>query len=61
MDKEVKKTIRRFLWLDDFLASSGSVWSVFDEIEDELEEMFGSSRKPAEVLQDFLKLKKDKE
>ncbi|MDF2521879.1 MAG: hypothetical protein K0R84_2507 [Clostridia bacterium] len=61
MDKEVKKTIRRFLWLDDFFTSTGSIWSAFDEIEDELEEMFGSSRKPAEIFQDFLKLKKDKE
>lgn len=55
MDKELKKAIKRFLLLDSLFSSSSSVGSIFDEIEDELEEMFGGSQNKNAGLMDWFK------
>lgn len=55
MDRELKKALKRLLWLDDILGSTDSAGSVFDDIEDELEEMFGRSGDKSVRLIDWLK------
>lgn len=59
MDKEVRKAIKRLLWLDSLFESSNSLWGVLDEIEDELEDIFGSSKNKTFRLDEWLRLEED--
>lgn len=57
MDKELKKLIKDFLWLDTMLVSRDSLWSILDEIEGELEEIFDKGKKSDISLDALLKIK----
>ncbi len=58
MDKELKRSIKKLLWLDTVLVSKDSLWSILDEIEDELEDIFDKDKKNDTSLENFLKIKK---
>ncbi len=58
MDKELKKSIKKLLWLDTVLVSKDSLWSILDEIEDELEDIFDKDKKNDTSLENFFKIKK---
>jgi hypothetical protein len=45
MDKELKKDIKKLLLVDSILTSSSSISKILDEVEDELEELFGKTQK----------------
>ena len=57
MDKELKKGIKKLLFLDSLLSSTGSLSEILDEVEDELEEIFGGSQKKINSIEDFYKIK----
>jgi len=58
MDKELKKSIKKLLWLDTMLVSKDSLWSILDEIEDELEDIFDKDKKNDTSIENFFKIKK---
>lgn len=57
MDKELKKSIKKLLWLDTMFMSRDSLWSILDEIEDELEDIFKQGENNDKSLENFFKLK----
>lgn len=57
MDKELKKSIKKLLWLDTMFMSRDSLWSILDEIEDELEDIFRQGENNDKSLENFFKLK----
>ncbi|MGB7605974.1 MAG: hypothetical protein WBL93_10915 [Lutisporaceae bacterium] len=57
MDKELKKSIKKLLWLDTMFISKDSLWNILDEIEDELEDIFKQGEKNDTSLENFFKLK----
>ena len=57
MDKELKKGIKKLLLADSLLISSSFISKLFDEIEDELEEIIGKSHKKDFKIEELLKIK----
>ncbi|OGO79034.1 MAG: hypothetical protein A2Y23_14420 [Clostridiales bacterium GWB2_37_7] len=57
MDKELKKGIKKLLFLDTLLTSSDSLSRILDDVEDELEEFLGKPRKNDFNIIDLLKIK----
>jgi ERCC4-type nuclease len=57
MDKELKKDIKKLLFLDTLLSSTGSVSRILDEVEEELEEIFGRPEKNTFRIEDIFKIK----
>ncbi|HYE12612.1 MAG TPA: hypothetical protein VEF53_20805 [Patescibacteria group bacterium] len=57
MDKEIKKDIKKLLLLDSLLTSTYSISRIFDEVEAELEELMGKSKKSRFQIDDLLKYK----
>jgi hypothetical protein len=57
MDKELKKDIKKLLFLDTVLSSTGSVSRILDEVEEELEGIFGRPEKNTFKIEDIFKIK----
>jgi hypothetical protein len=57
MDRELKRGIKKVLLLDTLLHSKNSLFSIFNEVEYELEEMFGGSKKSFFNLKEFMNKK----
>ncbi len=57
MDKELRSGIKRVLLLDSLFSSKNSLARVFNEVEYELEEMFGGSKQSFFNLEEFLNKK----
>ncbi|MDF2593010.1 MAG: hypothetical protein K0S75_2476 [Clostridia bacterium] len=57
MDKEIKKDIKKLLILDSLLTSTYSISRIFDEVEAELEELMGKTKKSRFQIDDLLKYK----
>jgi hypothetical protein len=55
MDKEIKKDIKKLLLLDSLLTSTYSVSRILDEVEAELEELIGKSKKGDFRVEDLFK------
>lgn len=60
MDNELKKDIKRLLLLDTLLTSTVSVSGILDEVEDELEEIFGRPEKNIFRIEELFKIKNPK-
>lgn len=57
MDRELKNGIKRVLLLDTLFNSKNSLSGIFNEVEYELEEIFGGSKKSFLNLEEFLNKK----
>jgi len=57
MDKELKKGIKKLLLVDSLLTSSSSVSRILDEVEDELEELFGKSHGKNFKIEELFKIR----
>jgi hypothetical protein len=57
MDNELKKDIKRILLADSLITSSSSISRILDEIEDELEDIFGSGQDKGFRIEDLFKIK----
>ncbi|MDF2593373.1 MAG: hypothetical protein K0S75_2839 [Clostridia bacterium] len=57
MDKEIKKDIKKLLILDSLLTSTYSISRILDEVEAELEELMGKSKKSRFQIDDLFKHK----
>jgi hypothetical protein len=57
MDNEIKKDIKKLLLLDSLRTSTGSLSRILDDVEDELEELFGKSIKGSFNIEDLFKNK----
>lgn len=60
MDKEIKKTIKKLLWFDWLFESSCSLNKILDDVEDELEDMFGKEHRHDDCLDRFFDFDRDK-
>ncbi|MDF2591036.1 MAG: hypothetical protein K0S75_502 [Clostridia bacterium] len=57
MDKELKSDIKKLLLLDSLLTSSFSISRVLDEVEEELEEIFGGRKENGFKIEDLIKIR----
>lgn len=57
MDKELKSDIKKLLLIDSLLTSSNSISRILDDVEEELEEIFGRSREDGFKIEDLFKIK----
>jgi hypothetical protein len=57
MGNELKKDIKKLLLLDSLLSSTCSISRILDEVEKELEDIFGESKKDCKCIEEQLKCK----
>jgi hypothetical protein len=60
MDKELKSDIKKILLADTLLTSSFSIARILDEVEEELEEIFGRPQENSFKIEDLFKIKTTK-
>lgn len=58
MDRELKNGIKKILLADSIITSSSSISRILDEVEDELEEIFGMSHDKSPKIEELFKIRK---
>lgn len=61
MNKELKSDIKKLLLVDSILTSSNSISCILDDVEEELDEIFGRPGEKGFKFEDLFKIKTIKE